>query len=131
MLAKERQDIILEMLQRDGSVTTAGLVRQLGVSLETIRKDLLLMERSGQLSRVHGGAVVKSNMKRFLELQQRNQEYREQKDDLALKATEFISDGDIIGLDAGSTAISLANRIKERFSRLTVVTHSHDVFQIL
>lgn len=131
IFAQERQNKIYEMLQKNGAVTTSGLVNCFGVSIETIRKDLLFMERKGQLSRVHGGAVIKSDMKRFLELQQRNKEYSAQKEALALKATEFISDGDIIGIDSGSTAIALAEAIKERFSRLTVVTHSHDVFETL
>lgn len=131
MLAQERQNKIYEMLQKNGAVTTSGLVKRFEVSVETIRKDLLFMEQKGQLSRVHGGAVIKSDMKPFLELQQRNKECSSQKNDLALKATEFISDGDIIGVDAGSTAISFAEAIKEKFSRLTVVTHSLDVFKIL
>lgn len=131
MFAQERQNKICEMLQKSGAVTTSGLVNHFGVSIETIRKDLLFMEQKGQLSRVHGGAVIKSDMKPFPDLRQRNKEYSAQKEALALKATEFISDGDIIGIDAGSTAISLAEAVKERFSKLTVVTHSHDVFEIL
>lgn len=131
MFALERQNKIYEMLQKSGAVTTSGLVNDFGVSIETIRKDLLSMEQKGQLARVHGGAVIKNNMKSFSDLRQRNKEYSAQKEALALKATEFISDGDIIGIDSGSTAISLAEAIKERFSRLTVITHSHDVFNIL
>lgn len=131
MFAKERQDQIAAMLQKNGAVTTSHLVRYFGVSIETIRRDLLFMEQRGQLSRVHGGAVIKSDMKPFSKLQQRNQEYRGQKDELALKAAGFICEGDIVGIDAGSTAISLAEAIKERFSRLTVVTYSLDVFEIL
>lgn len=83
------------------------------------------------LNRVHGGAVVKSDIKPFIKLQQRRKECHKQKEELALKATEFICEDDIIGIDSGSTAVFLAEAIKERFSRLTIVTHSLDVFEIL
>ena len=131
MFAKERQDKIYLMIQKKGAVTTSNLVECFGVSIETIRRDLLSMEQKGQLVRVHGGAVRKNDMNPFLDLQQRNKEYSEQKRELSLKAAEFVCDGDIIGIDAGSTVISFTEVLKEKFSKLTVVTHSLDVFEIL
>lgn len=131
MFAKERQEKIYEMIQKNGAVTTSYLMNFFDVSVETVRRDLLAMEQRGQLSRVHGGAIAKSEMKPFMELRQRNKEYSEQKYQLALRATDFISNGDIIGIDSGSTAISFAEALKEKFSKLTVVTHSMDVFELL
>lgn len=57
MLAKERQNKIRQMLEQDGAVTTSRLVELFEVSVETIRRDFLTMERGGFLNRVHGGAV--------------------------------------------------------------------------
>lgn len=131
MFANERQDKIYDMLQSNGAVTTSTLVDFFGVSIETIRRDLLTMEQNDRLTRVHGGAVAKSGMKPFKELKERNKEFGKQKYDLSLRAAEFISEGDLIGIDSGSTAISFAQVLKQRFSKLTVVTHSMDVFEIL
>lgn len=131
MFAKERQDTIYSLIQKDGAVTTSNLMDFFGVSIETIRRDLLAMEQSGRLTRVHGGAVAKGGMKSFVELKERNKEFVEEKRKLSLKAMEFIADGDIIGIDSGSTAILFAEVLKEKFSRLTIVTHSMDVFEIL
>ena len=131
MLAKERQDKIYDIIKNNGAVTTSGLVEFFGVSTETIRRDLLDMEQHGQLLRVHGGAVAKRDMKPFLALKERNNEYGRQKRNLAFKAAEFISEGDIIGIDSGSTAVIFAETIRDRFSSLTVITHSLDVFNIL
>jgi DeoR/GlpR family transcriptional regulator of sugar metabolism len=119
------------MIQKNGAVTTSTLVDFFGVSIETIRRDLLTMEHNGRLTRVHGGAVTKCGMKPFKELKERNKEFGKQKYELSLKAAEFISNGDIIGIDSGITAISFAKVLKERFSKLTVVTHSMDVFEML
>ncbi len=131
MFAKERQDKIYELLQKNNAVTTANLVKIFNVSVETIRRDLLDMEKQGVLSRVHGGAVAKREMKHFPKLPERNLEYGEQKQKLSKRACEFVSEGDIIGIDAGSTAISFAGALKEKFRSLTIVTHSLDIFNIL
>ena len=131
MFAKERQDKIYEIVKNNGAVTTPALVELFDVSIETVRRDLLEMERHGLLSRVHGGAVAIGEMKPYLDLNERNKEFTEQKRYLALKAMEFISDGDIIGIDSGSTAISFSEVLKEKFSKLTVITNSLDVFNIL
>ena len=131
MLAKERHDKIYRMIKSNGAVTTSDLVAVFGVSIETIRRDLLCMEQEGLLLRVHGGAVEKGGMKPYLNLDERNKSFSTQKRNLALTATKFISDGDVIGIDAGSTAILFSEALKDKFSNLTVITYSLDVFNIL
>ena len=56
MLASQRHSIILELLQKEGTVHTADLVRRMNVSSETVRKDLDSLEQSGRLTRVGSGA---------------------------------------------------------------------------
>lgn len=131
MLAKERQDRILALLNKDGAVTTGKLIETFNVSIETIRRDMLNMEQAGLLTRVHGGAVKKGSMREFPDLDMRNKENSGKKQNLSSKAAEFISDGDIIGIGDGSTAIILAEELKTGFSNLTVITNSLDVFNIL
>ena len=131
MLATERQQKIINILQKSGAVTTANLVETFDVSVETIRRDLLFLEQQGSLSRVHGGAVTKGDMKPFANLEQRNLEFVPQKVSLAQKAMAFISEGDVIAVDEGSTAILFAKALKEHFDTLTVITHSLDVFNLL
>ena len=71
MLAKQRYTKILQLLDKDGIVHTAELVKLMGVSSETIRKDLEYLDSQGRLSRVHGGACLlytsPSSANRFLE----------------------------------------------------------------
>lgn len=131
MFANERQDKIYAMIQKNGAVTTSGLMEAFGVSVETIRRDLLHMEQQGRLVRVHGGAVTKGDMMPFPELKQRNELRSVQKQNLACRAAELVCEGDVIGIDSGSTAISFAEAIRKRFTRLTVITHSLDVFHLL
>ena len=131
MLATERQQKINEILQKNGAVTTADLMETFGVSIETVRRDLLLLEQQGRLSRVHGGAVAKNDMTPFSDLEQRNLEFVEQKNALSERAMAFINEGDVIAVDEGSTAMLFAKALKAHFDTLTVITHSLDVFQAL
>lgn len=62
MLAKERHGRILNLLHEKGSVKTPELLNIFNVSLETIRRDLLKLEKSGFLQRVHGGAIRPGEM---------------------------------------------------------------------
>ena len=131
MFAENRQNKIYEKIQNCGAVTTTELVSEFNVSIETIRRDLLSMEQRGLIKRVHGGAVEVSGMKQFTSLKVRNEEFSEEKRMLSITAAEFVNEGDIISIDAGSTAMAFAQILKEKFSKLTVVTHSLDVFNTL
>ena len=131
MSANERREKIYEILQRDGAVTAAVLFQEFDVSAETLRRDLVALEEQGKLIRVHGGAVVRGEFKPFTPLQIRKSERPKEKRELAIKVAELINEGDTISIDAGNTAIYLAEAIKERFTHLTVVTYSLNVFNIL
>ena len=130
MLAKQRYTKILELLDKDGIVHTAELVKLMGVSSETIRKDLEYLDSQGRLSRVHGGAVPADSGKPadipggYISLQIRNSQNLEQKAAITSKAAGLVSEGQVIALDYGSTSQMSALVLKERFRNLTVVTNS-------
>ena len=133
MLVKERHTLIMRMLNERGSVSTSELIDTLGVSFETIRRDLLELEKQGALQRVHGGAVLeKSEMKPYtFDLSVRREENKNGKKELCEYAATFVNNDDIIGVDVGSTAAYFAEALIRRLSRLTVVTNSLEVFNIL
>jgi DNA-binding LacI/PurR family transcriptional regulator len=59
-----RRERILDELRRTGSVTVSGLAPELGVSELTVRRDIGKLAEQGLLTRVHGGAVVRSRLDR-------------------------------------------------------------------
>ena len=130
MLAKKRYSIILEMLDRDGTVHTAELVEALGVSSETVRKDLEELDRQGKLRRIHGGAVplqqpeAPAPMVGYVALSTRNSLHMEEKQRIARRAAAMVEEGQVVALDYGSTSQVLAQALAARFQRLTVVTNS-------
>lgn len=131
MLAKERQEYIRRQIQSHGAVTVAELTEQLNVSIETVRRDLLALEQIGHLQRVHGGAVAPAGMKPFFPLSHRIRENEEAKRELSATAVRQVRNGDVIGIDTGSTPILFAEALKKELSSLTVVTYSLDVFESL
>lgn len=129
MLAQQRHEIILSLLKKDGNVHTADLVSRIGVSSETVRKDLDHLEKRGQLSRVHGGAVPVTEPESsaplgYIALQTRSTQHIEQKATIAEHALTMIQEGQIIALDYGSTSQMLALALKKQFQNLTIVTNS-------
>ena len=131
MFAQERQNKIEQLLEKNGAVTVKELMDIFTVSIETIRRDLLAMEKNNLLQRVHGGAVSACKTKPLKDLNYRLSENDKLKEELCATAVSFINEGDIIGMDVGSTAIYFTNELKKHFCNLTVITSSLDVFEEL
>ncbi len=131
MFAKERQTQIYNLIKAESAVTTSELMKKFGISDETARRDLLALEREGKLQRVHGGAVITKEMKTFLPFKKRTQSAKTEKALLSELAISTINNGEIIGIDSGTTAIEFAEILVQTTLKLTVVTHSLDVFNIL
>lgn len=131
MFADERYNEIIKLIEAKGSVTATELTRRFGVSAETIRRDLAHLEERGTLKRVYGGAVRIPQSRGLGKLEHRLYENNEQKRALSETAARYISDGDCIALDSGSTAYEFAKVLKERFDNLTIVTYSLDIIELL
>lgn len=130
MLTEQRYEKILGMMQEDGSVRVAELKKVMGVSPETVRRDLENLEKRGLIRRTRGGAFLiqphektrKSNG--YVAFEQREEENPENKMEVARFALEFIKEGQSIALDSGTTALEVARALKKKFRNLTVVTNS-------
>lgn len=131
MIADERFSFILERLKSQRAVTVSELTSLLRVSAETIRRDLMFLEKQNRLQRVHGGAVNANMSKTYPSLPQRQSENIRQKREAAQAAIGLIREGDSIVIDTGSTAYEFVSVLKTRIRKLTVVTHSVRVFEEL
>ena len=65
LLAEERRFRIREVLSRERTVTASELIRTLGVTAATVRRDLAALEKEGVLVRSHGGAVSRTSSTKF------------------------------------------------------------------
>ena len=121
MLTRTRQALLLERLEKDGQVQVTPLAAELGLSEDTIRRDLRDLSAKGRLVRVHGGAVPASPTDAPVEARRAVQ--AESKAALARAAVRLLGDGQIVIVDGGTTHLGLAAALP-RERRLTVVTHS-------
>lgn len=131
MLAQQRYDRILSKIEQNGSVTVNEIAAELSVSIETVRRDLMMLETHGKLKRVFGGAVAPDHPKQLPSLEHRLDSNTENKLELSRYAASFIDEGDIIAIDSGSTVIELSKVLLKTFSDLTIITCSNTVFNIL
>lgn len=131
LIANIRHGEICELLKKQRAVTTASLAEKFGVSVETIRKDLMLLEKEARLVRVHGGAVLRSADKPYVKLSRRMESMQREKTEISRLAAALVENGDTVLIDAGSTAAAFAAELMQKLHSLTVITHSLDVFQRL
>jgi DeoR/GlpR family transcriptional regulator of sugar metabolism len=127
MFPEGRRELILRTLRRDGPAAVRSLAERLGVSQATIRRDLVQLDKEGRLSRVHGGAVAAADTDDpFAEVAMQRVD---EKDAIAVRATELIKDGEAVLLDIGTTAHRLARTLHGR--SLTVITSNLMVYEEL
>jgi DeoR/GlpR family transcriptional regulator of sugar metabolism len=124
MLTAERRQEILGRLQRDGKVVASELVASLGVSEDTVRRDLRDLAEQGLLQRVHGGALPAAPQTGSFA--QRMAVAHEEKVALADAALPLLEGARVIVLDGGTTPLELARRLPPRFDG-TVVTNAPPV----
>ena len=131
MLAAERHDRILEELERRGTVRVSHLVRLLGVSDMTVRRDLDTLRQLGLLDKVHGGATLRregsTNEPGFAAKSARE---LVEKEAIAARAAGLVEPGSAIAITAGTTTHALARHLVG-IPDLTVVTNSVQVADVL
>jgi len=120
MLKKERQEFILREINLHNKVLTSDLCEAINVSEDTIRRDLSELAETGEIIKVHGGALSKSFHVSF----QTNGVYsHDNKKMIAQKAVSLIRDGMFILTTGGTTILELAKALPHHL-RATLFTGS-------
>src|SRR5262245_3368927 len=127
-LADERRAEIAERLRRDGRVVAAQLVAELGVSRDTIRRDLDELASAGVLKRVHGGALPAAAGAAPYSVRRRQAVAA--KAAIAHETARLLRSGQVIFLDAGTTALEVARALSPGLEA-TVVTNSPPAAAVL
>jgi len=126
MLKEERLDFIINQLKSNPSVKLGGLSEALGVSEDTVRRDIESLAKNGLLTKVRGGAIPHSpNAHSFKD---RIHVSENEKLIIAKKALELIKPGSTILLDGGTTTYALAGLLE---GPLTIVTNNIPIASLL
>ncbi|WCN39277.1 DeoR/GlpR family DNA-binding transcription regulator [Aneurinibacillus uraniidurans] len=130
ILPEERKHEILNELKSIGKVKVVDLAKQFNVSEETIRRDLTMLEESGLLKKVYGGAIKTTFQSGEPPFTQRTTVNQAEKIKIGQKAAELISDGDVIVIDVGTTTVEFARSIQNK-DNITILTNSIPVSAVL
>jgi DeoR family transcriptional regulator, fructose operon transcriptional repressor len=122
---EERQNALAQLVGQRGRMSVTAAAEQFGVTTETVRRDLAVLERAGLLRRVHGGAVPVTAVT-LLEfgLPERQERLTEEKAKIVTAALDFLpgTHGSLV-LDGGTTTFALAEVLPPD-RELLVVTHA-------
>lgn len=121
MYARERQQRIAALARSAGKVDVVTLAADLGVTPETIRRDLTALEEHGVLRRVHGGAIPAERWGLEPQLAARESVMTAEKDRIARAALEHVPAEGAVLIESGSTPATLA-ALLPRDRPLTVIT---------
>ena len=121
VLTSQRKQKILDLLRREGQVVAKDLSQELGLSEDTIRRDLRELAAEGLLQRVHGGALPASPA--IADFAGRELIAPDGKVAIGRAAAGMIRAGQVVILDGGTTARQVARHIPAEL-HATVVTHS-------
>ncbi|WP_343714234.1 DeoR/GlpR family DNA-binding transcription regulator [Inquilinus sp.] len=121
LLPEERRKRLLDLLALDGKILATAASATLGVSEDTIRRDLNDLARAGVVRRVHGGALPLPLTPATGTFATRATERTEAKAALGRMAAELIRPGEVVLLDGGTTMLAVAEALPPDL-RATIVT---------
>jgi DeoR family transcriptional regulator, fructose operon transcriptional repressor len=125
----ERQRHILQLARDHGSVAVTELAELLDVSIETVRRDLTVLDTRGLLRRSYGQAFPVETAAYESDLETRESTHLEEKRRIAAEAVRHLADAETLFIDEGFTPQLIARILPER--RMRVVTASLPIASIL
>src|SRR5580692_7235077 len=128
---QHRNDQILKLLLRKGSISVAELIASLHTSAPSIRRDLTKLEARGLIRRTRGGAALVQELlyepfRYDTAFQTRQHRFVKEKRHIAVAAAELIEENETIGLTAGTTSTWVARSLRHR-SNITIVTNAVNI----
>ena len=136
MLVESRRRLLLDRIARQGFATLDELVKSLGVSESTVRRDLEALGHAGSVRRTHGGAMLAEPFAAPVAIESqpmpafddRTTTATLEKRAIGRATAALIDDGDTILLDGGTTTLEVARALLGR--RVQVVTNSLPIAQL-
>ncbi len=124
MLTSQRKLMLLDLLKHEGKIVATAAAAGMGVSEDTIRRDLRELAREGLLQRVHGGALPASPA--MADFSARQHIAVDDKSAIGRAAAQLVQPGQVVFIDGGTTSAQLVRHLAPEL-RATVITHSPSV----
>jgi DeoR/GlpR family transcriptional regulator of sugar metabolism len=126
----ERQRQILNLLEKQGRLSVAEIVRQFAISQATARRDLETLTSQGKVQRVHGGIIALEQAPPELPILDRKSEQADEKIRIGRAAAGLVRERETVFLGSGTTILEIARNLR-KYKQLTVITNSLPVLNML
>lgn len=120
-----------KILKNKGRATVIELSQILGVTEETVRRDLYDLEKKGVIKRVHGGAYYIDTFDTEVPVGIRESSFNEEKNLMATLCMQFINHGESIAFDSSTTCLAIVRKLIDENVSCTIITNSLDIADIL
>lgn len=130
MTPNPRQALLLDEVRSRGSVSVEALADKLGVTLQTVRRDVQRLAEAGALARFHGGVRVLGSTTENLAYRQRQRLNAEGKTAIARAVAAAVPEGSSLFLNIGTTTEAVALELARRRG-LRVITNNLNVATLL
>lgn len=128
LLTEQRRRSLLDLVDQEGQVTVADMVRRFSISAVTIRGDLDALASIGAVVRSHGGAVRRLEASQDYPLRAKETLHRDEKLRIGKAAAELVQPGETIILDSGTTTAEIARYLKKlKIQPLTIITNALNI----
>jgi DeoR/GlpR family transcriptional regulator of sugar metabolism len=121
-----RRNEIIQRVKNEGNVNVEELVQKHNVSVETIRRDLRILDEKGLVKRTYGGAAKREQTTWEMPYNERISLNHEKKEAISLEAIKLLEDGDSLFLDGNTTCLTLSRHIPSDLE-LLIVTNSPSI----
>ena len=128
LLTEQRRRSLLDLVDQQGQITVADMVKRFAISAVTVRSDLDALASLGAVVRSHGGAVRRLEATQDYPLRTKETLHREEKVRIGKAAAELVQPGETIILDSGTTTAEVARHLKRMKTQpLTVITNALNI----
>ena len=126
VLPDQRREVILSALARDGRVVATELAAALGVSDDTVRRDLDELAADGRVRRVRGGALP-AQAETPPRMVDRRELHTAEKAAVAARAAALLAEETVVSLAGGTTCLAIAQRLAGDGRARQILTTSPDI----
>lgn len=130
MIKLERHKRIIKTLNENGTISIAETTKELKCSEETIRKDIIELEKQGKLIRIHGGAYLADVYDKSLPTNLKKTLLKEEKMYMSDIAKEYIKENMLVTLDSSTTCLELAKKIVDLKMSVSIITNSLEIANV-
>lgn len=128
LLTEQRRRNLLDLVDQQGQVTVADMVKRFAISAVTVRGDLDALASLGAVVRSHGGAVRRLEATQDYPLRTKETLHHDEKVRIGKAVAELVQPGETIILDSGTTTAEIARHLKRiKTQPLTVITNALNI----